>query len=302
MTVPEFVEEPTAAAYDPEGDTWRLLPPPPIKSRLGPQSAYTGQEILVWGGVGVGLEPLADGAAYDPETDTWRDLPDAPLEGGAGYVSAWTGSEWVVVAAGTEADPENDSGTGAAYDPATNSWIPLPRAPIPDGWASTALWTGSELLIVRLGTAGASSGATWDAVENTWSDLPANPALTEFDTYPFSVWTGDAAALFGGAPAGVWEFAPNERKWRKAASLAETAALASPTWTGKEVIFYQPDGNPTLAYVPEKSEWTELPAAPDRDREFWQSAWTGEEVIIWGGSNPRGGAATTDGMLLRLDS
>ncbi|MGH2455562.1 MAG: hypothetical protein ACRDHD_04825 [Candidatus Limnocylindria bacterium] len=264
--------------------------------------AYTGTEMLIWGGVVPGFEPIASGAAFDPAADTWRLLSESPLPGGVGQVSAWTGSEWIIVEAGAAGDVERDSGRATAYNPETDTWRPIPRAPIPDGWASTAVWTGNEFLIIRIGTDEDTSGTAYAPALNAWTAIPANPALTELDTFPLSVWVGDAVLLFGGEPASVWEYHPADRTWQEAARLPEGLTnVVAPVWTGVHVVFYQPGGRPSYAYTPETRTWTELPAAPDRNRENWQAAWTGREILVWGGSNPHGSPTTTDGMSLRLD-
>ena len=194
-----------------------------------------------------------------------------------------------------------NSGRATAYNPQTDAWRPLPKAPIPDGWASTGVWTGDELLIIRIGT-DETSGAAYAPALNAWTQIPANPALAELDTYPLSVWVGDAVLLLGGQPASVWEYHPADRIWREAAPLPEgLLSVVAPVWTGEHVVFYQPGGRPSYIYAPEAEKWTELPAAPDRNREAWQTAWTGKEVLVWGGSVPHGGQTTTDGISLRLD-
>jgi hypothetical protein len=299
-TFPIAVEEPSGAAYDPESENWRILPDAPIPSRQAPQSAFTGTEVLIWGGVDPGFEPISSGAAYDPAADTWRILAESPLSGGVGHVSAWTGTEWIIVEAGAAGDPERDSGRATAYNPQTDAWRPIPRAPIPDGWASTGVWTGSELLIIRVGT-DETSGVAYAPPTDAWTQVPANPALTQLDTSPFSVWVGDAVLLFGGEPALVWEYRPADRTWQEAAPLPAALDAVAPVWTGEHVVFYQPGRKPSYVYTPETRMWTELPATPDRDRENWQAAWTGTEVLVWGGSNPDGSPTTTDGMSLRLD-
>ena len=60
-----------AAAYDPEADTWRLLPP----SELSPQAmtaAWLDDELIAW-------DYDQASAAYDPIDDVWRPLERVPL-------------------------------------------------------------------------------------------------------------------------------------------------------------------------------------------------------------------------------
>jgi hypothetical protein len=65
------------------GGHWRRLPEPPrqLAGRSGPAVAWTGRELVVWGGTsgqGASLRLYANGAAYDPKTGRWAPLPPAP--------------------------------------------------------------------------------------------------------------------------------------------------------------------------------------------------------------------------------
>ena len=148
IPAPPPVAEPQAP---PAGGGWGPLPEAPIAPRGENGSVWTGEELIVWGGLAtddeaIAFQPAADGAAFDPVTTTWRTLADGPLEGRVAPTMVWTGSE-VVVLGGLDADlaPAREV---AAYDPAADRWRELP--PMPDGLAGTvsAAWTGDELLIV----------------------------------------------------------------------------------------------------------------------------------------------------------
>lgn len=64
-------------AYDPEEDSWRVLPELPLEPREFPVTVWTGTELVVWGGAVLGAadppRPLDDGAAYTPEDARRRD-------------------------------------------------------------------------------------------------------------------------------------------------------------------------------------------------------------------------------------
>ena len=50
--------------------------------------------------------------------------------------------------AGSFGDPKGHYADGAAYDPATNTWTPLPAAGAPSPRVyQTAVWTGTQMLI-----------------------------------------------------------------------------------------------------------------------------------------------------------
>ena len=68
----------SAGAYDPEADQWREISAPPISSAFA-EAVWTGEEMLVFGGVGGGgTSNLVGAAAFKPVTDSWRRLADLP--------------------------------------------------------------------------------------------------------------------------------------------------------------------------------------------------------------------------------
>lgn len=64
------------AAYDPETDTWTVLPPSPLAPRCDHSGTWTGQELIIFGGMLTCGSPqvLADGnaASYDATTEEWE--------------------------------------------------------------------------------------------------------------------------------------------------------------------------------------------------------------------------------------
>jgi hypothetical protein len=70
------------AAYDPESDTWTVLSPSPLTPRCDHSGTWTGQELIIFGGMLTCGSPqvLADGnaASYDPATEEWELLKPGP--------------------------------------------------------------------------------------------------------------------------------------------------------------------------------------------------------------------------------
>src|SRR5688572_24755164 len=62
---------------------WDALGEPPLSPRTSSVVTWTGAELVVFGGTGVGdgrqHRPLDDAAAYSPTTRSWRALPPSPL-------------------------------------------------------------------------------------------------------------------------------------------------------------------------------------------------------------------------------
>jgi hypothetical protein len=64
---------PSAMSWDPATDAWTVLPPPPLAHRVDAAVAWTGDELIVWGGLGPMGDhgsTLADGAAFRPDAGT----------------------------------------------------------------------------------------------------------------------------------------------------------------------------------------------------------------------------------------
>ncbi|MDQ2826516.1 MAG: hypothetical protein M3Y04_06120, partial [Actinomycetota bacterium] len=127
------------AAYNVADNAWRSLPVSPLTPRAPTAVAWTGREMLVWGGSDRdGLK--ADGAAYDPTRRSWRRLAGTSLAPRTGAASVWTGREMIVWGGSDLAD-------GAAYDPATDRWRPMAPAPLGGRAAVAVVWTGREMIV-----------------------------------------------------------------------------------------------------------------------------------------------------------
>ena len=77
----------TAAAARELPGTWSVIPSAPIGRRDGAAVAWTGSQMLVWGGWGTDptlVAGLLRGALFDPKTSTWHLTSPAPIAGRAG--------------------------------------------------------------------------------------------------------------------------------------------------------------------------------------------------------------------------
>lgn len=181
--------------------------------RSGATGMAAGDEFLVWGGQNE-TGSLADGFALsfteEGTVGSWRWLSeeDAP-SARHGHTAVWTGSEMVVW--GGEANGEwlDD---GARYDPATDTWSPLPAVAEESDFLidedtyglvgrrdHVAVWTGTEMVVFGGTTA---SGQTADAFAydpalGTYRLLPGGGVI-EPRRNATAVWTGEEILLFGG--------------------------------------------------------------------------------------------------------
>lgn len=245
------------ATYDPDADRWTTLPPSPLAPRTGQTAVWTGSVVLIHGGssccASSGAEIFADAATYDPASAVWQLIPAAPGGGRTEAAAAWTGSH-VLIWGGVEATGLRSD--GVSYSPSSNSWSRLPSAPLKGRVNMGAIWTGKELLIW-----GGSSltdgheptfadGAAYNPSTDDWRML--SPAPLSARQSMTAVWAGDRAVFWGGAIGSIFE-------------------------TGGEGAG---DG---ATYSPAEDSWSLLSEEGLGRRIGAAGAWTGTQVMIWGG-------------------
>ncbi len=140
-----------AAAYNPTTNTWRRIAPLPAP-RGGATVVWDGHDVLVVGGTGprgtrAGAVLPRVGLAYNPATNRWRRL--APMPSGRQSAAAvWTGTRLLVWGGTTiSGGPPQSPSRGLAYNPATNRWSALPKAPLHGRLDPTAVWTGHAMIV-----------------------------------------------------------------------------------------------------------------------------------------------------------
>ncbi|HYV30096.1 MAG TPA: hypothetical protein VEO53_03135, partial [Candidatus Binatia bacterium] len=174
--------------YRPASDTWTPISTvgaPPPRSQFA--AVWTGSEMLVWGGSGLGFTNLNSGGRYNLASNTWVAITTNGAPCGRDFhVAAWTGSEMIVwggaqrTATGEDVRSFND---GGRYNPATDTWTPVSTNGAPPAAANpNAVWTGSELIVwggADLGTRGPggsvtlSSGGRYSPATDSWKSLPS---------------------------------------------------------------------------------------------------------------------------------
>lgn len=240
------------ARYNPATNAWQPLSNTGAPSeRWQHSTVWTGTEMIVWGGMGPFGSPLGDGGRYNPATDTWTPVSTqgAPAPR-SGHAAVWTGREMIVWGgAGGRGQPFLTD--GARYDPAADAWTPLPPAS-PGLATSTAVWTGTEMLVGGVGRE-ISQRAAYDPATDSWR-VPPPPAGPDTPLCRMGVglWTGTEMLIWAGGsdPQGGVRYDP------ATGTCARMAVAGSPS--------------------------------PRTDHS---AVWTGRELIIWGGVSPGAGAA-----------
>ncbi|HSH23644.1 MAG TPA: hypothetical protein VK975_06255 [Acidimicrobiales bacterium] len=288
------------AAYDPDADRWRALAPSPLSARSGAAAAWTGDEVVMWGGRDAS-GPLVDGAAYDPEEDSWRTISPSPL-GARSVQATWTGEE-VLLWGGTVAGSAGQDvfGDGAAYDPRADRWRMLARAPLGARFDMVSTWTGEELVVWggRAGAANLDDGAAYAPASDTWRPISPSPLSSRVVR---GVWTGAEVLVWGGERGAQAlddgaAYDPDADRWRGLAPSPLPARRGNAlAWTGEEMLVWGGGGGTGSfffgtggGYTPSADTWRELPSSPGRF--IPEVVWTGDELVVWGGIVARGGAA-----------
>ena len=279
-----FVQDATAQQL--AAGQWQPLPAGPIAGRNGAAVAWTGRQLIVWGGSDSKfVKAFNNGAAYDPRTGGWQQLPPSPegqtLLGSDWHDSTvWTGRELLVWGGYTPVDPRRPRvfkpAQGLAYDPARRAWRRLPRSPIPAHELSSPLfWTGRELVILgatwELATAGGGlRGVAYDPGANRWRRLassPQSPQLADRHLLDRTVvWAGSRLLVFS--------------YWSR--SARDPGIMSQTGMTG------EPDGCEVWAYDPATDQWTTLPPPSSQVRALLARAslvWDGRDVVAVANGN-----------------
>jgi N-acetylneuraminic acid mutarotase len=141
------------ARYNPGGDAWTpvsLSGAPAARSQH--TAVWTGTEMIVWGGYGVGQVLVTGGGRYDPTGNSWLPVSTTGAPGARAQHSAvWTGSDMVVWGG---YDGSSFEASGGRYSPASNQWSAVSAAGSPSPRAShAAVWTGTEMIVFGGATA-----------------------------------------------------------------------------------------------------------------------------------------------------
>ena len=262
------------ARYNPADDTWTPMSSSVLSARRNPTVIWTGSEMIIWGGRGVGGiggSFLNDGARYNPANDTWTPISSSPLSARREPTAVWTGDEMIVW--GGSDGGSNYFNNGARYDPTTDTWSGVSTTGAPsnrDG--HTAVWTGDEMIVWGgYGESSLNDGGRYNPADDSWIAVSAVDALPGRGKHT-AVWTGAEMIVWGGGEVFQFgdgaSFDPNSNSW---SVVNQTGAPSkrvyhSGVWTGSKMIIWgghrSGPGNSGLGdgagYDPKTDTWSEL--------------------------------------------
>jgi hypothetical protein len=315
----------SGVSFDPLTGGWRRLPPSGLAHRASVVMAWTGREVLVWGGYsappglayyyngndlsGAGAAtPYTDGAAYNPATDRWRRLPRAPVKPRLALGAVWTGREFIVSGGppksqGRAISARDVATDGAAYNPRSDTWRRIPTAPI-QVTEGVVRWTGRELLVFGslrtdfpdcsqcIGTD--AQGALYNPTTNQWHKLP-HPGVNEI---------GPTAAVADNqiiGTAGVLN--PRRYKlgapsWQNATGLhaSPQEACYATLAAGKRLALLSDCGVSYWTFDTTTNRWANVPspAVPFDQQPWGEPLWTGHAFVYWQTNPWLPGTTTSD--------
>lgn len=226
----------SGVAIDHASGTVRGLPSSPLCASGIPAGVWTGTEFVIWGAgaSSVDRDECPDAAAYSPASGSWRTL-DSDFFAAAGSQTVWTGEELVSAAAGLalrisdgtirtiESVRDSEMFTGSdvhspptvhsigeeilalgsegviRLDIASGQVADGPRPPISDR-ARSAVWTGSELLVVNY----EMEVATFDPATGRWNQAQSIP-LRFYECSPLPTAGGELAFIGLCSGIGMWD-------------------------------------------------------------------------------------------------
>lgn len=279
---------------DPTAGSWRAGALLPDDARVDPTLAppvWDGDELLLL------RRPAEDAPrepgrlepvhlwAYDPGADTWTRRAD-PSPGPAFHAAVWADDRLLAF---------DGSGTVAAYRPGDDAWEELAGPTgriVPIGEAGKdAVWSGREVL--TFGGSDVAPSAAFDPTTRSWRTLaPAPGALTSI------VWTGDRA-LAVEVDGGIAAYDPTTDSWSAGTPgpFHDRSFGTDAVWAGDRLVLfggrqwdYSPGSLPPVGaldvatYDPRRDRWADGPTLPGGTHSgYLGGAWTGREVLVWGG-------------------
>jgi N-acetylneuraminic acid mutarotase len=295
----------SGGVYDPVGNGWVVTPGgasnPSARERH--TAVWTGSEMLIWGGTGAPpATTLNTGARFSLASNSWVPISTgnfAPVARGE-HTAVWTGSEMIVWGGDGATGYFN---TGARYDMTTNVWTATSTGTnVPTARANhTAVWTGTQMIIWGgfNGTNTVDNGGRYAPFSDTWATMAIAgvPFRRQLHT---AIWTGSLMIVWGGGDESLAPFNTGGRYDPIGNSWTPTSTTGAPSareahaavfnggdqmmiWGGADSTLFGVNTGANY-FIPGNSWSTIFPSTGvPSPRFFPASAYTGSEMLIWGG-------------------
>ena len=264
----------------------RYEPAVPLQPRSDPLAVWTGEEVLVVGGVDIRDELRRDGAAYRPGRG-WRELDRAPTPLSGAYAAAWTGGMLLVV--------EPSAPAVLTYDPDRDAWEEREAPEAARRLGAVAGWSGSELVLAGGSRVDGEGPEGPQALDDAWAYDPAADRWQALEPLPAGPqpgavggWTDAGLVVAGGRDDGfepvgdTARYDPEAGAWEVLDDVPDAVSLGGEVvWTGTELVGVAGAGG--VALDPASGAWRALAERDEPAAAGEQLVWTGEEVLVVGG-------------------
>jgi hypothetical protein len=277
--------EPTTASpwRPPTPGSWRRLPPAPLESRINYTVAWTGSEMIVWGGFDALNRPRRNGAAFDPARGTWRPLP--PADGADASATA--------VVAGTDVVFVSSGGTWR-FDPAGGRWRSGPPLMVPDGHT-----VGDHIVAAGWVVLAVTEPHFRDAPSGLFALRPGTTNWRRLADVPVTMTTGHAVVTAGtrilvfGPPVGdqpaavMLDLDVTPARWQRfpAPPGLDRQDLITLTGVaaGDRIMLWgaRVDAQTGYAAIWEDGRWRLVDPGPLRPSRSLDIMWTGGRMLLW---------------------
>jgi len=255
--------------YHPSANRWeKLLAAPELPYRFRPALAWTGSEVLLWGGRNSGPKFFADGARLD-HAGRWEPLPKRGAPTARSPHAVWTGDE-LLVWGGTG---KKILGDGVALRPGESGWRPINAkgAPTPREDAS-AIWMGRELWIYGGSNENDDGfdgepypdGAAYDPAGDRWRALPDLPGDAVREPAIFATQRG--VVLLETSELSAWQLEVDGKTWKRMrlAGKPGIEGAENVAQVRDRLVVSAPRGMAVLDLA--SGEWLAVPKSPDLGR------------------------------------
>ncbi len=305
-------------SYNPATDTWTTISTIDAPhERYLHTAVWTGTEMIVWGGCGpfdFSFCASGTGGRYNPVTDTWQPVSNTNAAGPRiSHTAVWTGSQMIIWGGCTNAEHCYETNSGGVYDPATDNWSATTLSGAPEARSDhTAVWSGSEMIvwggydgILPLG-----DGRRYNPDTNTWAPVSSlnSPSARlghsalwlEGDGLPSEmlIWAGCDSSVCGFGYGNYFNdgarYDPATNTWTPLGSVGVPSPRVgqSAVCTGSQVLVWGGYDGSILQngarYSRISDAWTAIGTANTTARAWHHARWTGELMLVWGGSERSG--------------
>lgn len=246
---------------------WKNAAEPPLKcvGRHGHTTVWTDRWMIIHGGHG-DSGPLNSTCAYDFVNNDWMMVSESPLKGRFGHTAVWTETQMIIFGGEDEVDNFFDDGALLTFNSdGSHSWsgpistigTPSPRSSHICEWNPLAnemvCWGGFDAQSPSEGPS-LSSSARYSPETDEWRAA-----------WPTETGLLDYCAVSAGAKLLVWDF------------------------KGQKGYSYDYSGNGTWDAMCNEAQCN---ASVPESRTQAACAWTGEELVVWGGNSLQPGHPT----------